>query len=313
MRIEAEQINAFFDSVNLDKFRKSIQFLIKMFQNEEVRQKSQELKKNLFHEMNIYTKESLANNIEKKSNHFFEKNAEIFLIMKIFEYCVCNFNLQLTNENQPFMELKFENFCGAHRFNKSNHEDLELKIRDIKIVNLLAEDPIERDVLTCVHNKGRAEKDVAYNFVIYLNTFDVIGKIHNNRWKVFNNFEVITNPLIVRFSNEMFEVLYDFIWNSKMDSLAEKAPEDVKLDSELNECFFADPNKFNKKKGEIAKKKKKIRDSKMGKDEITNLIPNFYRRFKFSKSVIYLTYRSKNLLLVCLSETEQRRTHNRSV
>lgn len=298
VRLDVDEIYSFFDSVNLDKFRKSIGFLIKMFQNEEVKQKAQQLKENLLHELKIYTKETLASYVERKSNHFFEKNVDTFIIIKIFEYCVKKFHLQLRNESKAFLELQFANFCGSHRFNKANHEDLELKIKDIKIKNLLTDDPEERNLLSCVYGQERLQSDSAYNFVVYLNIFNIIGKIHNNKWKVFNNFEVITNPLVVRFSNEVFEELYDFVWNSKMDHIGEKDPENMKLDSELNECFFADPNKFQQKKVEIAKRKKKIRDLKMGKDEISNLIPNLYRRFKFSKNVIYLTYRSRNLLLV---------------
>jgi hypothetical protein len=284
-----------------------------MFRNEEVKHKAQQLKENLLHELKIYTKETLSNYVERKSNHFFDKNSETFIIIKIFEYSVKKFNLQLLNESKAFLELQFEKFCGTHRFNKSNHEDLELKIKDIKIINLLTDDKEERNLVSCVHNNQNAQSDSAYNFVVYLNTFNIIGKIHNNHWKVLNNFEVITNPLIVRFSNEVFEVLYDFIWDSKMDNFGDKDPEDMKLDSELNECFFSDPNKFQEKKIEIAKKKKRIRDLKMGKDEISSHIPNLYRRFKFSKSSIYLTYRSKNLLLVSLLETYERRAEYRSL
>ena len=267
--------------------------MIKLSAVEVIKQKNQKIHENMLHELNIYTRESLAIQLQKKANKFFERNVQTFVIKRILEFEINHFELRLLSEDQQFLKLDLEGFSVFHKFNQENLQELEFKIKDVKVTHTPTNEP--HKVVVEYVSKPTEE---SYNVVVNLNQFTVLGNHHQNQWRIFNNFEVVSRPLIVKFSVELFEAIYDFIWVNKRDQARHKTKMDLALDSEIQETFFHDPQNFNKKLEKIEKKRKKLLKENQSKEDRNDKIPVFFRRFKFSEFIVFLTYKTDSIVLV---------------
>lgn len=262
--------------------------MMKTFYNEETRQLERKLIENLLQELKCFTMESQHKYIMKKVNRYLKNNKDSMPVDKVFDYNVKQFKVQLLDETGPFLGVEVFNLEGVHCSHQKNYESFTLKIKDFQVINLLTKNEEERLVVSCLK---KADAKDCYNFMMNLEKFHIIGRIHENRWKVFNNIEASMGTIIARFSLDVFEKIYDFIWMNKMDNLFQDA-DDLKLESELAECFFWNPNNFLKKKQEVLKRRKKqTAENNKNQDKIKS-VPSVYKRFAMNKNKVYLTYKS---------------------
>lgn len=300
-RITVDNTESFVDEVNIRKFLKCMTFVVRTFYNEEMRQLEQKLTENLLHELNCYTHETLHKFIIKKASRYLDNNGAIIPTDKVFNYSVKEFKIKLLDETGPFLGLEIFNLEGVHCSHVKNHESLILKIKNFQILNLMTDHPDEKMILRCFKNSDSQD---FCNFMMTMEKFIVQGKIHENKWRIFNNIESNLGTLVVRFSLDVFEKIYDFVWLNKIDNPLFQDANDRKLDSELAESFFWDPNNFLKKKQEIALRKKKNFEEKNKNSAQVSSIPNVFQRFAINKTKLYLTYKSGFRPIVNLKEFE---------
>lgn len=298
LNCRVEEINAFFDSVNLEKFILTLSFLVKLFQNSEVQQQSKIIKDNFNSELNIYGKDVIGFFLQKKA---FDRQQEIKdqnILLRLIEYVVDSFSIVLLNENKIFLNLIFKNIKGTHYYMKSGQEDIDLKIMDFEFINPSILNKSNQLVFGCLKDKKKyMQNDTPYNFVISISSFNAYGKMHQNKWKIFSSIEIQLHPVIVNFSNETFVGLYDFIWNTKSNSINPKNSKEKSLEEELNEIFFTDPDKFEDKKKELLRKSNKFKN-KINSKEGDSLIPSYFQNIRFCQLSICLNYNTSNPLLV---------------
>ena len=301
-KIEVENADSYVDEVNVRKFLKIMNFMVKSFYNVETRILEQKIIENFLHELKCYTQETLHKFINKKASKYLETYKEKAQGDKIFDYSVKTFKLELLDETDAFLRVEIYNLEGAHSLNIQKHESLEIKIKNFKVINLLNKSTNQNVLVSCLNE---AKSKDSYNFMMSLEKFMINGKIHENKWKVYNNINAELGTIVANFSLDIFEKIYDFIWMNQLDNPLFMDDQDLKRDSEVAEFFFYYPNDFLKKKKEISKKKKKDFEDKNKDSQQIKSIPSLYRRFTIGKSKIYLNYKAGFPLLVNLLETQQ--------
>lgn len=295
-KIRVDTTDSYVDEVNIRKFLKCMIFMMKAFYNVETRLVEQKIIESFLHELKCFTLETLHKFLNKKANKYLESIKEGSGVTKAFEYSVKTFNFKLLDETGAFLGVEVFDMEGVHSSHANQHETTLLRIKNFKVSNLLKKDPLENVLLKCLKESQAPD---SYNFTISLEKFATSGKLHENRWKVFNNIDVSLETIVVNFSLDVFEKLYDFIWMNQLDNPLFMDANDRQRDSELAETFFWNPNNFFAKKKEICKKKKKDFEESNRNSQQIKSIPSLYRRFTIGKTKIYLNYKSGFKPLVC--------------
>jgi hypothetical protein len=273
-------------------------FMVRTFYNEEKRQLERKVIEGLQLELNCFTLDTLHKFITKKATQYIESNCTTTMVDKMFKYSVKEFVIKLLDEKQPFLQLEIFGLEGVHRAHEKVHESLTIRMRDLKVINLLPGVlPGDREIVRFL-TPPTVSLPHSYNFMLNLEKIVAPGKIGDNKWKYFNNIETNLGILITKISMEIFEKFYDFIWANQLQHPMLQDADDQKLDSELAEAFFWKPTKYLKKKKEIAKIKKKKMDEQNKGVEGVKHIPSAFRRFKVGATKIYMSYQAGIQLLV---------------
>lgn len=148
--IKVNEIRSYFDNVNLDKFTKLIAFMMKMFNNDEVKRKNMEIRGNLLQELKIYGPEAVKAHIHKTLEGKIYKIYGDFKENSVFHYEVKKFNLMLLNNITPFLEVQLDKFVGFHRVNMNKFQEMELSIQYFTINNLITEKEDEKILIGCI-------------------------------------------------------------------------------------------------------------------------------------------------------------------
>lgn len=148
--IKVNEIRSYFDNVNLDKFTKLILFMMKIFNNEEMKRKNLEIRQNLLQELKLYGPDAVRIHIQKILENKIYKIYGDFKENSIFHYEVKRFNLTLLSNMTPFVEVQLHRFIGFHRANEQSFQEMELSIQYFIIQNLITEKDDEFTLMGCL-------------------------------------------------------------------------------------------------------------------------------------------------------------------
>ena len=295
--IRVNRINAFFDNVNLNKFMVLINFIIKILNDEKFKQKVKDEKNDLLYEITSYGPKEIENDIYKKIKKINLIDYSIFEIKTAFSYEVKEFNLKLLTKNiEEFLEIRLENFIGKNTFNPKKYNEMEISVKKLVMKNLLvSEDSQERNLLI-VKNKSTNK----FCFMMKQSFYHVNGFISTNKWKIYQNFEFIINPIEVNFTTEIFDYIYKFFFYA--DFLQNKIMYDKKEKLKMEKDYLFDTGKYikkfnSKKKNKTIKKEELKKDIKKNKIKKVKLIPHYFINFKFHELEMILNYKTTNILM----------------
>ena len=174
---------------------------------------------------------------------------------------------------------------------------MEISVQKLSMKNLLVNENSAERNLVIVKNKSTNK----FCFMMKQSFYHVNGFISTNKWKIYQNFEFIINPIEVNFTTEIFDYIYKFFFYA--DFLQNEIIIDSHEKLKMEKDFLFDTARYikkynSKKKGKTIKKeelKKGIKKNKEIKKD--KLIPHYFINFKFHELEMILNYQTSNILM----------------
>lgn len=280
LKVITNNIYAYFDRVNMDKFIKTIQFFIKTFNNQEMIRLQREIDEKKQEELSKTNKKTLKSFLEAKIRKLEDTILNVKYPIKVFEYTVKSFQLVLLHENKRLITAYLNHFTGTHSNYKGDLGETEFKIKDMKILNNNA--PEEARELLVMMNSPNSKQN---GFIINQRNYLIDGMDPQNKWKVYFNFDMLIGPLKLTCDDAILEDVYSFFFNANFSQETSDKPSGLEGEKDLT--TIEDIVKLQEKE--------KLQKKKATKETIIEL-PNYFKRVKFSAEDFFISYRSKNLL-----------------
>lgn len=273
VRINVGKLLSFMDSKSYYNFRNVMDLFAIMVSSDEKIKEIEKENKDLLAELKKFSSQAVLTNIQERVSDMgllsvhYRSNFEYFIDMG--EFC-------MIKGESPFLKIKIEKFNGSHLYYEDESSTYQLVIKKLDMKNLL--EPIDKEynnIMSNINSEGSnkeisSELDETPMIMLKMHYNLVNGLMVNNKWKVFEQYEIKIVPLIIRMTEEIYNYYYEYIFSNEQNEILEKEKEG---------------NKF-KNKGNLNTKKNNIEVKKKVSFTINYFFEIFIRVFK--KIIIYV-------------------------
>lgn len=212
--INTGKILSFMDSQSYGHFRNGINLLAFMVSSDKKMTETEKLNKDFLSELKKFSQQTIISNILEKIN----ENLNIENRVKSnFEYSIESGEFSMVKESKPFLKFKIDNLKGSNLYFLDEACTSQLIIHKIIVKNLLETTEVDYSIIMTNFDGAKEHNEEKNPAMINLITqYNIVnGIIPNNKWKVYEKYEVKVVPLVIKMTEEIYNYYYEYLFTSQ--------------------------------------------------------------------------------------------------